>query len=196
MEGHTDVASAAVFKLQDATVAYSSSWDHTVRTWDLTMSKQVDSKSTMHPLLCLTEMRGVSLLAAGSSARHITLIDPRASASKISAMTLRGHINAVVSLAQDPASDYSLVSGSHDGSCRVWDIRSVRPSSDGQQEGQIGESLYVFYRESIGEGKKAPEGGRGVKVFDVRWDKDLGIVSASEDKSVQINRPGMTQNPL
>jgi ribosome biogenesis protein YTM1 len=72
----------------------------------------------------------------------------------------------------------------------VWDIRSVRPSADGQQDGQTGESLYLFHRESLGEGKKAPEGGKGVKVFDVRWDKDLGIVSASEDKRVQINRPG------
>lgn len=194
MEGHTDVASAAIFKLEDATVAYSSSWDHTVRTWDLTTSKQVDSKTTMHPLLCLTEMRGVSLLATGSSARHITLIDPRASASKVSAMTLRGHSNAVVSLAQDPSSNFSLVSGSHDGSCRIWDIRSVRPSADGQQEGQTGESLYVFHRESLGDGKKNPEGGKGVKVFDVRWDKDMGIISASEDKRVQINRPGM--NPI
>ncbi|KIV99184.1 uncharacterized protein PV09_09137 [Verruconis gallopava] len=195
MEGHTDVASAAVFKLQDATVAYSSSWDHTVRTWDLTTSKQVDSKSTMHPLLCLMELRGLSLLAAGSSARHITLIDPRASASKISAMTLRGHTNAVVSLAQDPSSDYSLVSGSHDGSCRVWDIRSVRPSTNGQEGGQTGESLYVFHRESVGQAKKSPEGGKGVKVFDVRWDKDLGILSAGEDKRVQINKPGVIQAP-
>jgi WD40 repeat protein len=144
----------------------------------------------MHPLLCLAEMRGVSLLAAGSSARHITLIDPRASASKISTMTLRGHTNAVVSLAQDPTSDYSLVSGSHDGTCRVWDIRSVRP----QQEEQIGESLYVFSRESIGDGKKMPEGGKGVKVFDVRWDKELGIVSAGEDKRVQVNRPGVASS--
>ena len=191
LDGHTDVATAAAFKLADPTVAYSASWDHTVRTWDLTTSKQVESKSTMHPLLCLTEMRGVSLLAAGSSARHITLIDPRATASKISTMTLRGHTNAVTSLAQDPTSEYSLVSGSHDGSCRVWDIRSVRPGADGGQDGQVGESLYVFYRESA-ESKKMPEGGKGVKVFDVRWDKDLGIVSASEDKQVQVNQPGRT----
>lgn len=189
MDGHTDVVSAAVFKLEDSSVAYSASWDHNVTTWDLTTSKRVDSKGTMHPLTSLMEMRGVSLLAAGSTARHITMIDPRASASKISAMTLRGHKNAVVALAQDPSSDYSLVSGSHDGLCRVWDIRSVRPSTDGQQEGQIGESLYVFNRQSITEGK-APEGGKGVKVFDVRWNTDLGIVSASEDKMVQINKPG------
>jgi hypothetical protein len=28
-----------------------------------------------------------------------------------------------------------------------------------------------------------------VKVFGVRWDKEVGIVSAGEDKRIQINRP-------
>lgn len=129
-------------------------------------------------------MQGVNLLAAGSTARHITLIDPRASASKVAAMTLRGHTNAVSSLAQEPGSNYSLVSGSHDGTCRIWDIRSVKsaPSAEG---GQVGESVYVINRESAGGQPKK----EGVQVFGVVWDKDIGIVSASEDKRVQVNRP-------
>jgi hypothetical protein len=30
--------------------------------------------------------------------------------------------------------------------------------------------------------------GEGFKVFSVNWDKEVGIVSAGEDKRVQINR--------
>ncbi|RDI79546.1 hypothetical protein Vi05172_g10482 [Venturia inaequalis] len=182
--GHSDVASAAIFKATDPTVAYSSSWDHSVRTWDLTTSKSVESRTTLHPLSALAEMQSVNLLAAGSTARHITLIDPRASASKVAAMTLRGHTNAVSSLAQEPGSNYSLVSGSHDGTCRIWDIRSVKsaPSAEG---GQVGESVYVINRETAGGQPKK----EGVQVFDVVWDKDIGIVSAGEDKRVQVNRP-------
>ena len=98
-------------------------------------------------------------------------------------MTLRGHINAVVSLAADPESKYGLVSGSHDGTCRVWDVRSSRSEKDGR----VGESLYVVERESVkGEGRKI--GGEGVKVFGVAWDEGVGIVSAGEDKRVQVNR--------
>lgn len=98
-------------------------------------------------------------------------------------MTLRGHTNAVVSLAADPESNYGLVSGSHDGTCRVWDVRSSRS----EKEGRVGESLYVVERESSkGEGKKV--GGEGVKVFGVVWDKGVGIVSGGEDKRVQVNR--------
>jgi WD domain, G-beta repeat len=94
----------------------------------------------------------------------------------------------VVSLASDPNSAHGLVSGSHDGTCRIWDIRSIKPGSGSSLEtgGQIGESVYVIPRR--GNEEKRPVAGEGVKVFDVQWDKGVGIVSASEDKRVQINR--------
>jgi WD40 repeat protein len=190
LEGHSDVVSAAIFKNDDPTVGYSASWDHSVRTWDLTTSRPVDTRKTLHPLLSLAEMNGVNLLASGSSARHITLIDPRASSAKVTAMTLRGHTNAVVSLSTDPGSQFGLVSGSHDGACRVWDIRSVRTvAGTGADSGQVGESVYVIYRESAEGGNQRRVGGEGIKVFGVQWDKEIGIVSASEDKRVQVNRP-------
>ena len=87
----------------------------------------------------------------------------------------------VASLASDPESSYGLVSGSHDGSCRIWDVRSSR--SD--KEGRVGESMYTIERESA-QGRKVA--GEGVKVFSVCWDRDVGIVSGSEDKRVQINQ--------
>ena len=39
-----------------------------------------------------------------------------------------------------------------------------------------------------GQKGKKPVGGEGIKVFGVNWDVELGIVSAGEDKRVQINR--------
>lgn len=98
-------------------------------------------------------------------------------------MTLRGHSNAVVSLAIDPGSAYGLVSGSHDGSCRVWDVRASRSEKDGV----VGESVFTISREcQKGEARRV--GGEGVKVFGVCWDADVGVVSGGEDKRVQINR--------
>lgn len=190
LSGHSDPVSSAIFAPNDHTVAYSASWDHSLRTWDLTTSACVDARTTAHPLLSLASMNGVNLLAAGTSARHITLIDPRASATTIAAMTLRGHSNAVVSLAADPGSAYGLVSGSHDGTCRVWDVRSVRPGVSEVGRGQVGESVYVIQRESLKEkGKsKTPVGGEGVKVFGVCWDREVGIVSVGEDKRLQVNK--------
>ncbi|KAF2474510.1 WD40 repeat-like protein [Lindgomyces ingoldianus] len=187
LSGHTAPASNVIFKPEDATVAYSASHDHTLRTWDLPTSTCVDTRTTSHSLLSLTALPKLNLLATGTSARHITLIDPRASATQIAVMTLRGHLNAVVSLDTNPNSEYGLVSASHDGTCRIWDVRSVKPNAGAMVDGgQVGESVYVVEREGMGGKSKAS--GDGVKVFGVRWDADVGIVSTGEDKRVQINR--------
>ncbi|EEP79922.1 conserved hypothetical protein [Uncinocarpus reesii 1704] len=182
LKAHTAPVSAAIFDAKDSTVGYSTSWDHSLRTWDLVTATLVDTRTTSHSLLCVEHLPEHTLLAAGSAARHVTLIDPRASATTVSAMTLRGHSNAVVCLARDPDSTYGLLSGSHDGTCRIWDIRSTKTDTDGV----VGESIYSISRNSVGEGKRV--GGDGVKVFDVCWDKKVGIVSVGEDKVVQINR--------
>ncbi|KAI9790772.1 MAG: ribosome biogenesis protein ytm1, partial [Piccolia ochrophora] len=192
LSSHSAPVSSAIFAPQDATVAYSSSWDHTLRTWDLPTSSLVDTRTTSHSLLSLAALPTLNLLAAGTSARHITLIDPRVSATNVSVMTLRGHTNAVVSLATNPDSAYGLISGSHDGTCRVWDVRSTKPglASEGGvqiQEGAVGESVYTIERESA-KGKGRRVGGEGVKVFGVCWDPEVGIISGGEDKRLQINK--------
>ncbi|KAK3629428.1 ribosome biogenesis protein ytm1 [Elasticomyces elasticus] len=181
LQGHQSQVGDVCFDEKDATVGYSASWDHSVKTWDLTTSTCVDTRTTAQSLFSICHLPESSLLATGTSARHITLIDPRASATTISAMTLRGHTNAVVSLARDPNTSYQIVSGSHDGTCRVWDIRSVRSEASDR----VGESVYVIERDSA-KGKRVVA-GEGVKVFSVCWDKDVGIVSGSEDKQLQIN---------
>lgn len=100
-------------------------------------------------------------------------------------MTLRGHKNGIVSLDTDPNSEYNLVSGSHDGTCQIWDLRNV--TTGGQiGEGMTGESVYTINRQGMSGPAKSH--GEGVKVFSVRWNKEVGIVSAGEDKKIQINR--------
>jgi ribosome biogenesis protein YTM1 len=190
---HSAPASAAVFDPRDRTVAYSASQDHTLRTIDLTTSTVVSTLTTSHPLLSLCALprgnSGSPLLAAGTAARHITLVDPRASAATTSVMTLRGHANKAVSLSASPQNEYALVSGAHDGTCRVWDLRSVRPAT--QDEGGLGsvsEPVYVIEREGKDANKKKKGvAGEGCKVFGVVWDAEVGIVSGGEDKRVQIN---------
>ncbi|KZF24744.1 ribosome biogenesis protein ytm1 [Xylona heveae TC161] len=197
LHAHTAPVSDVIFSPADSTVAYSTSLDHTLRTWDLTnpTAAPVSTRTTAHSLLSLTALPSLHLLAAGTSARHITLIDPRDSAASISALTLRGHANAIVSLAADPSSPYGLLSGSHDGTARVWDVRSTTKNllTHGVGAGEsVGESVYVIPRESRKEtaanANATVVGGEGVKVFGVAWDPAVGILSAGEDRRVQINR--------
>ena len=186
LSGHSAPVSGTIFKPDDATVAYSVSHDHTLKTWDLATATCVDTRTTGHSLLSLCAVPSRNLLATGTSARHITLIDPRATATQISVMTLRGHKNAVVSLDTDSSSEHSLVSGSHDGTVQIWDLRNV---SAGRQigEGMTGESVYTINRQGR-SAETTKSHGDGMKVFSVRWDHHVGIVSAGEDKRVQINR--------
>ncbi|KAF2733729.1 WD40 repeat-like protein [Polyplosphaeria fusca] len=186
LSGHTAPVSATLFHPSDPTAAYSASRDHALKTWDLTTAACVDTRTTSHALLCLTALPALSLVATGTAARHITLTDPRATATSISALTLRGHTNAVVALDTDPGSEYGLVSGGHDGTVRIWDVRSVR---SGVGEERVGEAVYTISRESVG-GSKVRSSGEGVKVFGVCWDGVVGVVSAGEDRRVQVNSGG------
>lgn len=149
---------------------YQQKKDHTVKTWDLVTSKCVDTRSTGFSLLSIAQLPQVNLLATGSSARHINLHDPRAlsGATELQTTKLLGHTYFVVSLAVCPNNPQMFASGSHDGTVRVWDVRSDQP-------------LYTIKRES-----GAPQGQN--KVFGVAWDKDIGIVSGGEDKKLQINK--------
>lgn len=182
LSGHTAQVADIIFKPSDSTVAYSASWDHTLRTWDLATSSCVQTRTTAQSLLSVAAMPALNLVAAGTSARHVTLIDPRASSAEVVAMTLRGHNNAVVSLAPSPKDPHVLASGSHDGTVRVWDVRSV---SSRDASGPVGQAMFVLEREGK---EKMPVGGEGVKVFGIAWDEAIGLVSAGEDKRVQINR--------
>ncbi|KAK5656303.1 hypothetical protein OQA88_4683 [Cercophora sp. LCS_1] len=186
---HSAPATAAIFDPRDRTVAYSVSQDHTVRTIDLATSVVVSTLSTSHPLLslCAIPRATAPLLAAGTSARHITIVDPRASATTTSVMTLRGHSNKVVSLSASPDNEYALASGSHDGTVRIWDLRSVRPATKDEGLGSVSEAVYVIEREGREGKKKGAIAGDGYKVFSIVWDK-LGIFSGGEDKKVQVNR--------
>uniref|UniRef100_A0A0L0NR85 Ribosome biogenesis protein YTM1 n=1 Tax=Candidozyma auris TaxID=498019 RepID=A0A0L0NR85_CANAR len=170
LEGHSQPVEGVIFDSTDLTVAYSVSQDHTVKTWDLVTSKCVDTRSTGFSLLSIAQLPQVNLLATGSSARHINLHDPRAlsGATELQTTKLLGHTNFVVSLAVCPNNPQMFASGSHDGTVRVWDVRSDQP-------------LYTIKRES-----GAPQGQN--KVFGVAWDKDIGIVSGGEDKKLQINK--------
>ncbi|KAK9471775.1 WD40-repeat-containing domain protein [Dipodascopsis tothii] len=175
LEGHTAPVSGVVFDGKDCTVGYSVSQDHTIRTHDLVTARTVDTRTTGFPLLSVAHLPELSLLCCGSSARHITLHDPRSATTAVAlgdarATQLNGHGNFVVGLAPSPESTYMFASASHDGTVRVWDVRAER-------------ALYTIARDGETVGQKD-----ATKVFGVDWTGGVGIVAAGEDKKVQINR--------
>lgn len=170
LSGHSSPVTGVHFHPEDDNVVYSCSEDHTVRTWDLTTGAQVQSRATTFPLLSITTLNEKGLIAVGSSARHITLIDPRDKYTNQSTQ-LFGHSNFVVALAPSPENSYMLLSGSHDGTSRIWDIRANK-------------SIYSISRNS---------GETPTSVYDVDWQSDVGVVSVGKDKKLQINEAGFAK---
>lgn len=156
LEAHKQPVEAVLFD-QDSTVAYSVSQDHSIKTWDLETLRAVSSASTGFSLLSAVSLPEAHLLACGSLARHILLHDPRAGGASV-VRQLVGHTGFVVLLAKEPGLEYGLVSGSHDGTVRVWDIRGEKSVYSMKQDG---------------------------KVLAVDWGKE-GIVCGGEDKKVTI----------
>ena len=190
LTSHTAPVTAAIFHPSDPSVAYSTSLDHRLRTFDLTTTALVDTRTLSHPLTCLANLSSLQLLIAGTSARHISLVDPRAAVQTATVMTLRGHRNYVTSLATETghhAAGYGLVSGSWDGTVRGWDVRFVKDGATGG----VGESVWVVDHTNA-QNDKTQEKAKGKgKVFGVAWDHDLGVISGGEDKRVAIHRsPG------
>src|SRR3569833_2904466 len=178
--------SAAIFDPRDRTVAYSASQDHTIRTLDLPTAKVVSTITTPYSQLslCALPRPGSSvsspLLAAGTLSRNVVLADPRLSTAASIVLALRGHVSFVSAVAPSATSDHALVSASHDGTCRVWDLRAAGGAA-------TTEAAYIIDRESL-RGKKRPVAGDGCKVFGVVWDRTWGVVSCGEDKTVQVNQ--------
>lgn len=167
LQGHTEPVEGVIFDAHDATVGYSVSQDHTIKTWDLVTSRCVDTRTTGFSLLSVLKLPYVNLIASGSSARHINLHDPRVSAtSEVINAKLVGHTNFVVGLSASPHNVNMFASSSHDGTVKVWDVRADK-------------SLYTITRE---------DGSTKKKIFDVTWDNEIGIISGGEDKKIQINK--------
>ena len=169
LEGHTQPVEDVIFDFNDNSVGYSVSQDHTIKTWDLVTSRCVDTRTTGYSLLSLLQLPAKNLLVSGSSARHINVHDPRISTTTTEQTTTKlvGHTNFVVGLSASPNNDNMFASASHDGTVKVWDVRADK-------------ALYTITRN---EASKDMD-----KVFDVCWDKDIGIISGGQDKKIQINK--------
>ncbi|XP_011305824.1 F-box/WD repeat-containing protein 9-like [Fopius arisanus] len=103
-------------------VIYSSSWDKTIRSWDVTGNSLTPIKShemnVQGALLCMNSCPELHLLATGSSCRKVLIFDPR---MEKSVARYSPHQAAVIQISMN--SKY-LVSASEDKTVSVWDVRA------------------------------------------------------------------------
>jgi WD40 repeat protein/predicted ATPase/DNA-binding SARP family transcriptional activator len=126
LRGHTHYVRAVAFSPSGALIA-SCSHDHTVRLWDSQTCKEFHTLSghTRH-LLALAfapTANGATLLASGGADRTIRLwsVSEKQPTERPRQRVLTGHEDEVFCLTFDPTGAI-LVSGSMDGSVRVWQV--------------------------------------------------------------------------
>ncbi|RUO95739.1 WD40-repeat-containing domain protein, partial [Jimgerdemannia flammicorona] len=184
LEGHVGPVSSVVFDSQDANALYSAGWDHSVRIWDVEQRVNVSTKvMTNHDVNtnriqnCEKVVYGIAhsphskLLASGHADKTVRLWDPRADDVTVVKLTLISHTLWVPTVSWSPTSAYMLVSGSYDGTCKLWDIRSKAP-------------VYTIAAPLVAKGEATK------KVFTVDWEGER-ILSGGEDCQLRIHSAKM-----
>ncbi|ORY81935.1 WD40-repeat-containing domain protein [Protomyces lactucae-debilis] len=172
---HSQPISQVMLNPQDASLAYSSSWDKSLIATDLTTMLPITTIQTGSPLFSLLSIPSLSIVLTGGQ-RSVQVHDLRS--NQLTRSTLQGHGNFVSSLARAPIMSgvsnnaYLFASGSYDGDVRVWDLRNDR-------------SLYVIGRTKQERKERQSTGSN--QVMCVAWG-EMGIVSGGEDCQLQINR--------
>ncbi|KAI8451926.1 WD40-repeat-containing domain protein [Phakopsora pachyrhizi] len=183
VEGHRSKLSRALFSLADPTKAFTASHDHTIKRFDLETGAEDWSKDS-GPERCLMDMdecRGrPGLLVTGSMDRSICFFDVREESQNIS-LILNGHQAPVSSISSNPSSSNSLqiLSGSFDGTCKIWDTRSTK------------QSLYTIRPIDNPSSSKSMTSKVKVdssKVLSVAWNEDGNLIGfGGEEKRLHVH---------
>lgn len=114
----------------------TSSWDHSIRSWDVETQNVVLTLNGSKVATCLTRCPNSNLVASGHTDYRVRLWDMRVKTGGggggegdvgISDGMLRTSHSAWISAVQWTNDPYILTSASHDGTVKVWDIRSSLP---------------------------------------------------------------------
>lgn len=141
LEGHRQCVSCLVWPSDEILV--SSSWDHTIRVWDVDVgfaTETLNHNKAVYAVATYVGHVAPVIFAFGGPESAIKLWDRREKSyrqndegqntlddSAMSIKSLKSHSSWISALSWHPKSSYHLLSVSHDGCAKVWDIRASIP---------------------------------------------------------------------
>jgi len=128
MNEHTDNVSSLVWSGRvNSSVAFSGSWDHSIRAWDVTRECSTAHYNGNKVVTDLSYSEKMQLIASAHSDHQVRLWDTRVVGDSVVKLNLKSHTGWVSCVQWSPTNSNILVSGSHDTTLKLWDIRSTVP---------------------------------------------------------------------
>ena len=128
-EGHYEIVNCMTASARGEEILISGSDDGCVGIWDPRVKRAVDFIETEFPITSVAVAEAGNELYTGGIDCDILAYDIR---KKAVAYRMPGHTDTVTSLCVSPDSQ-SLLSYSHDGTARTWDIRPFAPVDRNQR---------------------------------------------------------------
>lgn len=159
LQGHRENISAVQW--MDSETILTSSWDHTMKIWDLHLEGIKSEISGNKSFFDVSYSNLNKLIITASADKNLRLYDSRSNQGSIIKSTYLGHTQWVQSVTWSNYDEFLFISGSYDNQVKLWDYRSPRAP------------LYDLI-------------GHGDKVLDTDWSNPKYMVSGGADNTVRI----------
>ncbi|RKP37954.1 WD40-repeat-containing domain protein [Dimargaris cristalligena] len=127
--GHNGAVNTVCYNTQDERFLYSGGFDYSLRTWDAERRVNLNTRPGDKVILDLAYSGLSHLIATANADRLIRLWDTRVQEGEPGVkLTLSGHRAWVSAVDWSPTSPFMLASASHDGTVKIWDVRSPTAS--------------------------------------------------------------------
>lgn len=166
-----DPISAVCFDKSNSRSLLVSSWDCTLRMFDISQNSQKQSYPAACPLLDCCFVDGYSAYSAGGDG-HVRCVDVSTGQERVFPAAHQAAVRCIV----HQESSNVVVSGSWDCSIKVWDVRMVNPVQTYRHPDKI------YAMSTAGDKLIVGTAGRHVLVWDM---KNMGSVLQSRESSLK-----------